>query len=171
MKKALLTIILILVLGIPGLFSAVANEAVITDFTAYDMPDDDGSGIILKWKPLPKEHRIIKYNIYRGVSPDSLFLLTHLEVDPKLGVLAPYLYYYDTGDKPLIEFETSPMKLRKEKGQAPDSPLYQKFPIQPDIITGRIRLIAKADPFAINRNPSLFDEFFTAPARSKSSSG
>jgi len=135
MKKALLTIILILVLGIPGLFSAVANEAVITDFTAYDMPDDDGSGIILKWKPLPKEHRIIKYNIYRGVSPDSLFLLTHLEVDPKLGVLAPYLYYYDTGDQPLIEFETSPMKLRKEKGQAPDSPLYQKFPIQPDILS------------------------------------
>ncbi|MCD8480788.1 MAG: hypothetical protein LRZ88_11620 [Candidatus Cloacimonetes bacterium] len=27
------------------------------------------------------------------------------------------------------------MKLRKEKGQAPDSPLYQKFPIQPDILS------------------------------------
>ncbi|MCD8480789.1 MAG: hypothetical protein LRZ88_11625 [Candidatus Cloacimonetes bacterium] len=55
MKKALLTIILILVLGIPGLFCAINNEAVITDFTAYDMPGDDGSGIILKWKPLPKD--------------------------------------------------------------------------------------------------------------------
>ncbi|HOA28982.1 MAG TPA: hypothetical protein PKL34_03015, partial [Candidatus Cloacimonadota bacterium] len=118
MKKALLCTILMLAMLTTGLFAAVEQAGKITDITAYDMPDDDGSGVILRWKPLSKDHRIIKYNVYRGVSPDSLYLLTFLEVDPKMGVLAPYLYYYDTGDQPLIEFESSPLKLRKEKGQA-----------------------------------------------------
>lgn len=124
-----------LVLLSAGVFANSATTSQLNDFTAYDMPDDDGSGIILRWKPLSKEHRIIKYNIYRGASPDSLFLLTWLEVDPKMGVLAPYLYYYDSGDQPLIEFESSPLKLRKEKGQATDSPLYQKFPIRADLLS------------------------------------
>ncbi|HRX76504.1 MAG TPA: hypothetical protein P5342_03530, partial [Candidatus Cloacimonadota bacterium] len=135
MKKAILCTILMLVLLSAGVFANSATTSQLNDFTAYDMPDDDGSGIILRWKPLSKEHRIIKYNIYRGASPDSLFLLTWLEVDPKMGVLAPYLYYYDSGDQPLIEFESSPLKLRKEKGQATDSPLYQKFPIRADLLS------------------------------------
>jgi hypothetical protein len=135
MKKALLYTILMLAVLTTGLFAAVEQAGKITDITAYDMPDDDGSGAILRWKPLSKDHRIIKYNVYRGVSPDSLYLLTFLEVDPKMGVLAPYLYYYDTGDQPLIEFESSPLKLRKEKGQAADSPLYQKFPIRSDLLS------------------------------------
>lgn len=137
MKKALFTLVLmlILIIGIAGLYASVDKAGKITDITAYDLPDDDGSGIILRWKPLSKEQRIIKYNVYRGASPDSLFLLTYLEVDPKMGVLAPYLYYYDAGDQPLIEFESSPMKLKKEKGQAENSPLYQKFPINTELLS------------------------------------
>lgn len=136
MKQALYTLVLLLILmmGFAGLGASLNEAGKITEITAYDMPDDDGSGIILRWKPLPKEQRIIKYNIYRGVSPDSLFLLTHQEVDPKLGVLAPHLYYYDSGDQPLIEFESSPLRLKKEKGQVANSPLYQKFPIQAEIL-------------------------------------
>ncbi|MDZ4122232.1 MAG: hypothetical protein U1C33_07400, partial [Candidatus Cloacimonadaceae bacterium] len=42
----------------------------IEGFELLDNPHDDGSGVILKWKPLPKEHRIIEYRIYRGISPD-----------------------------------------------------------------------------------------------------
>ncbi len=80
----------------------------ITELTAEDLPFDDGSGVVLKWKPLDKSYRIINYNIYRGVSPDSLFFLSSMEVDPKLGVLAQNLYYYDRGEQPLIEFETAP---------------------------------------------------------------
>ncbi|MDD5316853.1 MAG: hypothetical protein PHX33_07545, partial [Candidatus Cloacimonetes bacterium] len=135
MKKALFISIMVLLLcGLTALFAAPALSGKIAEFSVSDLPDDDGSGIILKWKPLSKEHRVIKYNIYRGVSPDSLFLLTYLEVDPKLGVLAPYLYYYDTGDQPLAEFESSPMRIKKEKDQAENSPLYDKFPLQPEIL-------------------------------------
>lgn len=100
----------------------------ITDFSASDMPYDDGAGIILKWKPLDKSHRIIAYHIYRGVSKDSLFLTGTIEVDPKTGVMAPQLFYYDRGDQPLIEFETAPSRLRKERQQTENSPLYRRFP-------------------------------------------
>jgi len=136
MKKALCLTMLLLILQITGISAAGSNEAgYITEFDAYDLPHDDGSGIILQWKPLPKEQRIIKYNIYRGTSRDSLFLLTFVEVDPKLGVMAPYLYYYDTGDQPLLEFETSPRSLRPEKQQAAGSPLYQKFPLDSELLS------------------------------------
>lgn len=124
----------LLLIAVWALGATDAPYGKITDFSVSDLPDDDGSGLVLKWTPLSKDYRIIKYNIYRGVSPDSLFLLTDLEVDPKLGVLAPHLYYYDSGDQPLIEFETSPTKLKKESGQPADSPLYQKFPIQPKLL-------------------------------------
>lgn len=116
------------------LFSAGSDTATavpagkIQDFSAFDMPNDNGGGIILKWKPLDKSNRVIQYNIYRGVSPDSLFFLTTIEVDPKLGVMSPELFYYDRGDQPLIEFESAPTKLKKEKKQAPDSPFYQRVP-------------------------------------------
>jgi hypothetical protein len=134
MKKALLAcILLIMLISISNLFAAGLSGE-IEEFSLSDLPDDDGSGVILRWKPLSKDHRIIQYNIYRGVSPDSLFLLTYLEVDPRMGVLAPYLYYYDTGDQPLFEFETSPMSLKKEKDQAEDSPLYGKFPLDEELL-------------------------------------
>lgn len=100
----------------------------IASFSASDMPNDDGAGVILKWTPLDKSHRVIQYNIYRGASPDSLFFLTSIEVDPKMGVMSPNLYYYDRGDQPLIEFESAPTKLKKEKKQAADSPFYQRVP-------------------------------------------
>jgi len=130
MKKAtIFSLLLIVLCSLLPLAAEQNRKLQIREFSAYDLPDDDGSGVILRWIPLDKEHRIIKYNIYRGSSPDSLFLLSFLEVDPRLGVLAPFLYYYDTGDQPLVEFESSPRTLRKEKHQSPDSPLYQKFPL------------------------------------------
>lgn len=136
MKRHLISYFLLLsFLSIGTLLLGNIADGKIADFELSDMPHDDGSGIILKWKPLPKEYRVIKYNIYRGVSPDSLFLLTDLESDPKLGVLAPYLYYYDSGDQPLIEFENSPSKIKKEKNQPEDSPLYQKFPIDAQLLS------------------------------------
>jgi hypothetical protein len=136
MKKHLLVVLFVLsFLSISTLLLGNASDGKITDFELADMPDDDGSGIILKWKPLPKEYRVIKYNIYRGVSPDSLFLLTYLESDPKLGIMAPYLYFYDTGDQPLIELETAPSKITKEKQQSENSPLYKQFPMDAGLLS------------------------------------
>ena len=138
MKKYLILSCIILVIAISLLSTDEAKpeslKGKITEFSATDMPFDDGSGIVLKWKPLDKSHHVIKYNIYRGVSPDSLFLISNIEVDPKLGVLANELFFYDRGDQPLVEFETAPLKLKKEKQQGKDSPLYQKFPQQTNLI-------------------------------------
>jgi len=138
MKKVLLilSVIILVALGLLSKDEAKPEtmRGKITQFVAEDMPNDDGAGIILKWKPLDKSHRIIKYNVYRGVTPDSLFLLSSMEVDPKTGVLAPELFYYDRGDQPLIEFESSPTKTKKEKQQAANSPLYQKFPQDPKLL-------------------------------------
>lgn len=138
MKKALLVLCAALLLTLALVSTDQAKpetiKGQISEFTAIDMPNDDGAGIILKWKPLDKSHRIIKYNIYRGVSPDSLFLLSSMEVDPKLGVLAPELFYYDRGDQPLIEFESAPTKIKKEKQQAANSPLFRKFPQDPKLL-------------------------------------
>ena len=142
MKKYLIVIGIILLIGISLLSTDEAKPASlkgkITEFSATDMPFDDGSGIVLKWKPLNKAYRIIKYNIYRGVSPDSLFFISSMEVDPKLGVLAPELYFYDKGEEPFIEFETAPLKLKKEKQQDSKSPLYRKFPQQAELLASML---------------------------------
>ncbi len=138
MKKAMLALCAALLLTLALVSTDQAKpdyvKGQISEFTASDMPFDDGAGIVLKWKPLDKSHRIIQYNVYRGVSPDSLFLLTTVDVDPKMGVMAPALYYYDRGDQPLIEFESAPTKLKKEKQQDAKSPLYRKFPQDPKLL-------------------------------------
>ncbi|MDZ4182091.1 MAG: DUF6754 domain-containing protein, partial [Candidatus Cloacimonadaceae bacterium] len=88
----------------------------------------------LKWTPLDKSKRVIQYNIYRGHTPDSLFFLSKIEVDPKLGVIGNELFFYDRDYQPLIEFETAPGKLKKERHQAPDSPLYRAVPRDPLVL-------------------------------------
>ncbi|MBP7310234.1 MAG: hypothetical protein KA984_02980, partial [Candidatus Cloacimonetes bacterium] len=138
MKKALAAMIVILLICMGLISSDQAKspslKGKITDISASDMPYDDGAGIILKWKPLDKSHRVIAYHIYRGVSKDSLFLTGTVEVDPKTGVMAPELFYYDRGDQPLIEFESAPARLKKEKQQADNSPLYRRFPQDPKLL-------------------------------------
>ncbi|MDP2173835.1 MAG: hypothetical protein Q8J62_08685 [Candidatus Cloacimonadaceae bacterium] len=110
------------------------TDATVQNFSVLDMPFDDGTGVMLKWKPLDKSKRVIQYNIYRGHNPDSLFLLSKIEVDPKLGVIGNELYFFDRDYQPLIEFEKAPGKLKKEKHQAPDSPLYLAVPLDPIVL-------------------------------------
>ncbi|MDD4310798.1 MAG: hypothetical protein PHO32_10480, partial [Candidatus Cloacimonetes bacterium] len=144
MKKALLNLSVVLLIVIT-LVSGCAKKAGITDqkakiseFSVTDLPYDDGSGVVLKWKPLDKSHRVIQYNIYRGVSPDSLFFLNSVEVDPKAGVAAPEMFFYDSGEQPLIEFESSPSKLKREKQQAAGSPLFGRFPADVSLLSSMI---------------------------------
>lgn len=122
------SLLLLAMLFLGACFNKQVTGAAIEDFQALDMPSDDGSGVMLKWKPLDKTHRIIQYNLYRGHSPDSLFLLGNIEVDPRQGVQGEYLFFYDKDYLPLVEFETAPAKLKKEKHQAADSPIYKAVP-------------------------------------------
>jgi len=137
MKKYSLFAAMVL-LGILILFSAstpeVAKQGQVTGLTAMDAPFDDGSGIVLKWKPLSKEHRIIQYKIYRGCTPDTLFFHSSMDVDPSMGVIGDELSFTDSDYQPLFEFETAPAKLKKEKHQGADSPLYRAVPRDPEVI-------------------------------------
>lgn len=134
---------LLLLLAAALLLTACAGgdttEAEIGEFIALDMPHDDGSGVLLKWKPLGGEHRIIQYNIYRGASPDSLFLLSRQEVDPNAGVAGNWLNFEDKDFNPLIEFETAPGKLKKEKQQVAEGTLYKGVPRDTKILGEMLR--------------------------------
>ncbi|MDI9528388.1 MAG: hypothetical protein QM233_00490 [Candidatus Cloacimonadota bacterium] len=130
-----LLVLISLLLAMGGCVRGRSANAGVEVFEALDMPHDDGSGVLLRWKPLDKSHRIIQYNVYRGHSPDSLFLLGNIEVDPKQGVMGEYLFFYDRDYLPLVQFETAPSKLKKEKHQAPDSPLYQAVPRDANVVS------------------------------------
>lgn len=91
-----------------------------------DIPHDGGDGLIVSWKPLPKERRIQEYRIYRGIHPDSLFFLASVQVNVKTGVASDMMYYYDSGYSTLVDLD-SPGKLKHERGQ-PGSILYRGVP-------------------------------------------
>ncbi len=135
-------LILLLLLGFIAIISvsiAVAVEEkgafTVKNFKVSDVPADDGSGLVLSWTPLPKERRIIEYRIYRGVDPQQLFFLSSVPVNVKTGVASDAMYYYDSSPDEFMDVK-SPGKLKKEKQQAKDSPIYRNPPRD-------IRILAK----------------------------
>ena len=104
-----------------------AERYIVEDFKVEDIPFDDGTGLMLSWKPLERNKRIIEYRIYRGVSPDTLFFLDAIPVNVKTGVASERMFYYDNSGSEFFDI-SSPRKLKKEKQQGKNSPLYQKMP-------------------------------------------
>lgn len=103
------------------------DEYVVENFKVNDLPHDNGTGLVLSWKPLDRSKRIISYRIYRGINPDTLFFLSSIDVNVKTGVASDTMYYYDSSWSDIID-PTSPKGLKAEKNQLPGSPLYQKMP-------------------------------------------
>ena len=129
---AVLTFLLFIAINVTA--ANVSNTSgKIQSFQVQDAPYDDGAGIMLSWKPLPKEMRIIQYRIYRGVSPDTLFFFGQVEVDATAGVAADKMYYYDKDYQMMLSID-SPAKLKKEKHQLPGSPLYNRIPRDPKVL-------------------------------------
>jgi len=127
-------IILLLLLGFIAIVSISVAVAVedkdaytVKNFRVNDIPADDGSGLVLSWTPLPKERRIIEYRIYRGVDPKQMFFLSSIPVNVKTGVASETMYYYDSSMDEFIEIK-SPGKLKKEKQQDKDSPIFRTPP-------------------------------------------
>lgn len=109
-------------------------EARIGDFSVSDIPNDEGSGVSLKWQTLDKTQRVIQYNIYRGHNPDSLFYHSKIEVDPKVGVVGGSLSFDDLSYSSLIEFETATRKLKEEKQQVANAKLFRGVPRDPEFL-------------------------------------
>jgi len=112
---------------IPSHAAVDTSSYIVENLRADDIPDDDGSGLVLSWKPLPKEKRIIEYRIYRGVTSDSLFYHGKVDVNVKTGVAGDEMYYYDSGYNRFVNIQ-SPRKLKKEKQQPDDSPIFGRLP-------------------------------------------
>lgn len=103
------------------------DENVVADFSVSDVPADDGSGLMLSWKPLDRSKRIIEYRVYRGIKPDQLFFLETIQVNPKSGVASDVMYYYDNSASELSD-PSFPSKLKLEKGQPENGILYRQPP-------------------------------------------
>ena len=130
-KRRLIPVFLIILLALVSVIIAQKqtkrDDFVVQDFKVEDVASDDGSGLRLSWKPLEREKRIIEYRVYRGVSPDQMFFLESIQVNPKSGVASDKMYYYDNSGSEFLDVN-SPAKLRREKQQPVGSPLYRKIP-------------------------------------------
>ncbi len=115
-KFGLLLLMLTLLLVSSAFGEIVPNNEAVEDLKVENVPHDDGGGLMLSWKPLPKEKRIIEYRIYRGYTPDSLFYIGKIPVDAKMGVAADTMKYVDQGWTFFVD-ATSRAKLKHEKGQ------------------------------------------------------
>ncbi|OQY37704.1 MAG: hypothetical protein B6226_04900, partial [Candidatus Cloacimonetes bacterium 4572_65] len=97
-----------------NLFAVNADEVIVEEFRVEDVPGDLGDGLILKWKPLPNDLKILEYRVYRGLNPDSLYYLGNVVLNPAVGFSGPELTFLDKGYKPFVN-KTSPGSLKRDK--------------------------------------------------------
>ena len=108
------------------------GKQTVSNLKVEDIRGDGGDGLMLSWKPLPKESRVQEYRVYRGVHPDTLFFLAAVQVNVKTGVGTDEMFYSDSGYNPLVSLD-SPRKLKNERG-AKGSVLYQGVPRDAEIM-------------------------------------
>ncbi len=102
-------------------------EYIVEDLSVEDVPDDNGTGLVVSWKPIGVEARIIEYRIYRGSTQDQLFLIGTIPVNPETGFTGEKVFYHDSGYNLLTNINR-PRGLRQEDQQPVDSPIYQYVP-------------------------------------------
>ncbi|MDD2211001.1 MAG: hypothetical protein PHN71_06725 [Candidatus Cloacimonetes bacterium] len=125
-RRLILVLLAVFIFGL-SMVTAQKQEAddenVVAEFSVSDVPADDGSGLMLSWKPLDRSKRIIEYRVYRGIKPDQLFYLETIQVNPKSGVASDRMYYYDNSASELSDV-SFPGSLKLEKGQPDNGILY-----------------------------------------------
>ena len=128
-RSLILGLLLISAFLLPVSTLAKGNDAdyQVKGLTVSDIPDDNGTGLVVSWKPLPKERRIIEYRVYRGVVEDTLFYIGKIDVNLKTGITGDQVFFYDSGWLKFVDLE-SPGRLKKEKGDHPNMNLYREFP-------------------------------------------
>jgi len=126
----------------------------VQNLMAEDAPNDDGGGLIIKFDPMPVDFRILEYRIYRGITPDTLFYIGKVESDPKNVNVNAIITFSDNGYRPFVDVE-SPNRLRGEKGQAKNSPIYQALPRDIRLVA---QLLTKFRTLAIISNNNFFSK-------------
>ena len=106
----------------------VKNDVSVQNVEVVDVPNDDGGGVVINWKPLPRENKIIEYRIYRGIHPDTLYYIGKIPINIKSGVIADTLKFYDKGYTFFVD-ANSPSKRKLEKGLPKgETRLYRSYP-------------------------------------------
>lgn len=136
---------------------------IVENLKVEDIPNDDGSGLMISWKPLPIERRIIEYRVYRGVTPDSMFYIGKIDVNVKTGVAGDVMYFYDVAFNYFVDVQSTG-KLHREKQQPDDSPLFGRYPRDVSVIGPRLDdyyilgVITEKDYFYKNRRYEVATE-------------
>ncbi len=110
-----------------GFDPADYQDFIVEDLRVEDIPNDTGTGLMVSWKPLDPEARIIEYRVYRGSTEDQLFYIGNVQINPETGFPGERVIYHDTGYN-LMANVNSPRGLRHEDNQPEDSPLYRSIP-------------------------------------------
>jgi hypothetical protein len=108
-------------------FAIASNLSHVQNLVVEDVPNDDGSGLLIRFTPMPPEARIIEYRIYRGVSRDTLFYIGKIETDPRTVTIHSEMLFFDKDFRPFVDVD-SPRRLRSEKGQPPNGPIFRDLP-------------------------------------------
>jgi len=137
-----------------GLFCSPTTLPYVTDLRVEDAPDDDGDGLIIRFSPLPAEHHILEYRIYRGITPDTLFYIAKIEVDPKSVNTDADIIFLDKDWRPFVDVE-SPGRLHRERGQKPGSPIYGELPRDVSVVAP---LLDKFSTLAIIGNHNFYNK-------------
>ncbi|MDN5354360.1 MAG: hypothetical protein PWQ09_1116 [Candidatus Cloacimonadota bacterium] len=134
-RSLFLALMVLSFLLIPLLSFAAESEQeyVVQGLKVEDIPDDDGTGLVISWKPLPKEKKIIEYRVYRGVTTDSLFYIGKVDVNVETGVSGDVMYFYDKDYNYFVDLQASG-SLKREKQQDENSPLFRRYPRDINII-------------------------------------
>ncbi|MCL2063457.1 MAG: hypothetical protein FWG98_03665 [Candidatus Cloacimonetes bacterium] len=103
------------------------NSMIVRNLTVEDNPYDDGTGLIIRFEPLDRSARIIEYRLYRGVTPETLFFIGSVEVNPNTGIPGGEVTFYDKDSRVYVDVD-SPRRMRNERGQLPGSPIYRAVP-------------------------------------------
>jgi len=146
------TCVFLISLVFAGLYCSDPLSPYITDLRVEDAPDDDGTGLIVKFTPMSPDFHILEYRIYRGVHPDTLFYIGKVEVDPKTVNLNADIMFSDKDWRPFVDLE-SPARLRKEKQQTPDSPIYGPLPRDINLVSS---LLDRFSTLAIISNHNFY---------------
>lgn len=130
--SALLFFVVLISTQLIGLARVVVDPAeyqdfIVQDLRVEDIPDDTGVGVMVSWKPLPPEARIIEYRVYRGSTEDQLFYIGNIQINPETGFPGERVIYTDTGYN-IMANVNSPRGLRLEDNQPEGSLLYQSIP-------------------------------------------
>jgi len=149
----------------PHQSQAAVDESsyIVENLMVENIPYDDGSGLMISWKPLPKEKRIIEYRVYRGINPDSLFYIGKIDVNVKTGVAGDVMFFYDVAFNYFVDIQSSG-KLRKEKQQPKNSPLFRRYPRDVNVTGPRLQkydilgVISEKDYFHRNKKIEVATE-------------